>query len=214
MNKIAVILSGCGASDGSEIGEVMMALLAIDLSGAQYTIFAPDKEQSKVVNHLTAEVVNETRNVLVESARIARGNIQSLDKYDASNFDALILPGGFGAAQSLSSFAQEGGNMEVDKQVVKAVESTHKAGKPIGAMCIAPVILAHILPGIKVTIGKDPQTASCIISMGGVHENKDVAQVCTDKTNKVYTTPCYMLGEMRLSQVFESAKTLISEMFS
>ncbi|MDE6105937.1 MAG: isoprenoid biosynthesis glyoxalase ElbB [Bacteroidales bacterium] len=214
MKKIAVILSGCGVFDGSEIGESMMALLAIDLYGASYSIFAPDKAQAVVMNHLTGEPMAEQRNVLVEAARIARGEIAPLSSFRADEFDALILPGGFGAAKNLSTYATDGERMTVDGEVRQAVLAMHAAGKPIGAMCIAPVILAHLLPGVKLTIGKDPRTAAHIAAMGGVHEATDAAQVSADAAHKVYTTPCYMLNGVRIGQIFQSAQALVKAMLA
>lgn len=214
MKKIAVILSGCGVFDGSEIGESMMALLAIDLHGASYAVFAPDKAQAVVMNHLTREPMAERRNVLVEAARIARGEIAPLSSFRADGFDALILPGGFGAAQNLSDYATAGENMQVDEEVRQAVLTMHAVGKPIGAMCIAPVLLAKLLPGVKLTIGKDPRTAAQITAMGGVHEATEEAQVCADAVNKVYTTPCYMLNGVGLGQIFQSAQALVAAMLA
>lgn len=214
MKKIAVILSGCGVFDGSEIGESMMALLAIDLCGASYAIFAPDKAQAVVMNHLTGEPMAEQRNVLVEAARIARGEIAPLSAFRAADFDALLLPGGFGAAKNLSTYASDGENMHVDSEVAQAVLMMHEAGKPIGAMCIAPVILAHLLPGVKLTIGKDPRTAAHITAMGGVHELTEEAQVSVDNVHKVFTTPCYMLSGVGLSQIFQSAQALVKAMLA
>ncbi len=214
MKKIAVILSGCGVFDGSEIGESMMALLAIDLCGASYAIFAPDKAQAVVMNHLTGEPMQEQRNVLVEAARIARGEIAPLSSFRAADFDALLLPGGFGAAKNLSTYASEGERMTVDKEVSQAVLTMHEAGKPIGAMCIAPVILAHLLPGVKLTIGKDPRTAAHITAMGGVHEVTEEAQVSADNAHKVFTTPCYMLSGVGLAQIFQSAQALVKAMLA
>lgn len=214
MKKIAVILSGCGVFDGSEIGESMMALLAIDLYGATYSIFAPDKTQADVMNHLTGEPMHEQRNVLVEAARIARGEIAPLSSFRAADFDALLLPGGFGAAKNLSTYASEGDRMTVDPEVSQAVLTMHEAGKPIGAMCIAPVILARLLPGVKLTIGKDPRTAAHITAMGGVHEPVEEAQVSADHAHNVFTTPCYMLNGVGLSQIFQSAQALVKAMLA
>ncbi|MDE6112073.1 MAG: isoprenoid biosynthesis glyoxalase ElbB, partial [Bacteroidales bacterium] len=186
----------------------------IDLYGASYSIFAPDKAQAVVMNHLTGESMAEQRNVLVEAARIARGEIAPLSSFRADEFDALILPGGFGAAKNLSTYATDGERMTVDGEVRQAVLAMHAAGKPIGAMCIAPVILAHLLPGVKLTIGKDPRTAAHIAAMGGVHEATEEAQVSVDAAHKVYTTPCYMLNGVRIGQIFQSAQALVKAMLA
>ena len=155
VKQVAVVLSGSGVYDGSEIHEAVMTLLAIDQQGAAYQCFAPDIMQHHVINHLTGEPSDEVRNVLVESARIARGNIKPLSQFNADEFDALIFPGGFGAAKNLSSFAFEGSDCVVDGGVTTAVEAMRSQGKPIGALCIAPAAMAKILPGAKVTIGQD-----------------------------------------------------------
>ncbi len=214
MKKIAVILSGCGVMDGSEIGEAMMALLAIDMNGATYAAFAPDKAQADVMNHLSGKPMNETRSVLIEAARLVRGEIAPLSSFRAADYDALLLPGGFGAAKNLSTFAFEGEKMTVDADVAQAIRAMHAAGKPIGAMCIAPVLLAKMLPGVKVTIGQDAHTAAQVTAMGAQHENTHIAQVSADNKNKVFTTPCYMLSGVRLSHVFESAQALVKAMLA
>ncbi len=193
MKKFAVILSGNGVFDGAEIHEATMTLYAIAKNGATYEIFAPDINQHHVVNHITGEEMNETRNVLVESARIARGKISPLSKFDANNFDALILPGGFGVAKNLSDFAFKGAECSVNKEVEKAVLEMHKQNKPIGALCISPAIIAKILKGAVITIGNDKATAEQIEKMGGKHENKSHGEVSIDKNLNIYTTPCYML---------------------
>ncbi len=193
MKKFAVILSGCGVYDGSEIHEAVMTLLAIDKAGASYGIFAPDIKQYHVINHLTGEEMNETRNVLVESARIARGKIKPLSEYKAADYDGLVLPGGLGASKNLSDYAFKSDKMTVLKEVEKAVLETHKAGKPIGALCIAPVIIAKIINNAVVTIGCDSKIASHIKNMGAIHQDKGKGEVAIDKKNKIVTSPCYML---------------------
>ncbi len=194
MKKIAVILSGCGVYDGSEIHEATLTLYALSKNQIDYQCFAPDKNQMHVINHLTGEEQNEERNVLVESARIARGNVKPLSEFNVNDYSAVILPGGFGAAKNLSSFAVEGENFSVDPEIEKLITDVHAAGKPIGALCIAPVILGKVL-GAKVTIGKDEGTAQAIINSGGQHINKEYNEVVVDEDNLVVTTPCYMLAE-------------------
>ncbi|MGE4586923.1 MAG: isoprenoid biosynthesis glyoxalase ElbB [Mangrovibacterium sp.] len=191
--KFAIILSGCGVYDGSEIHEATLSMLAVARAGAGYELFAPDMEQTQVINHLTGQASQEKRNVLVESARIARGKISDLREYIATDYDALILPGGFGAAKNLSSFAYEGANCSVNPEVEKALRDTVTAGKPVGALCIAPVILARILKQATVTIGRDRQTAAAVVSMGGIHQPAGHAEVVIDEKYKIVTTPCYML---------------------
>lgn len=209
--KVAVVLSGCGFQDGSEIHEAVCTLLALDQQGAHYQCFAPDMAQARVVNHLTGSEVPDTRNVLVESARIARGAIQPLAAFDASRFDALVMPGGFGAAINLSDFAQAGAQCTVQKDVARAVVAMHQVGKPIGALCIAPVILARLLPGARLTIGKDADTASACRQMGAIHQDTGHGEVAVDMQNRLVTTPCYML-DARISQTFEDAQILVREL--
>lgn len=209
--KVAVVLSGCGFQDGSEIHEAVCTLLALDQQGAHYQCFAPDIAQARVVNHLTGSEVPDARNVLVESARIARGAIQPLAAFDASRFDALVMPGGFGAAINLSDFAQAGAQCSVQKDVARAVAAMHQAGKPIGALCIAPVILARLLPGARLTIGKDADTANACRQMGAIHQDTGHGEVAVDMQNRLVTTPCYML-DARISQIFEDAQILVREL--
>ena len=209
--KVAVILSGCGVYDGAEIHESVLTLLRLDQRGAQVQCFAPDITQHHVINHLSGEAMNESRNVLVESARIARGAIQPLADFDASRFDALVMPGGFGAALNLSDFAQAGAHCSVQKDMAHAVATMHQAGKPIGALCIAPVILARLLPGAHLTIGKDAETADACRKMGAIHQDTGHGQVAVDRQNRLVTTPCYMLNA-RISQIFEDAQILVREL--
>lgn len=206
--KFAVVLSGCGVYDGSEIHEAVMTLLAIDKNGCSYEIFAPNIMQHHVVNHLTGEVTGEKRNVLVESARIARGKIKALVEYRQEEFDGLIFPGGFGAAKNLSSYAFDGTEMKTDKVVESAVRQTHAAGKPIGALCIAPVVIASILGNIEVTIGNDASTAAAIKKLGAIHRNSDSTGVVIDEKNRIVTTPCYMTAT-RISEIAEGADRLV-----
>lgn len=211
--KFAVVFSGCGVFDGSEIHEAVMTLLAIEKNGCSYQVFAPNIMQYHVVNHLTGEVTNEKRNVLVESARIARGKIKALVEYNPADFDGLIFPGGFGAAKNLSTYAIEGTDMKVDRVVEKTVKDTHAAGKPIGALCIAPVLIAKILGNVEVTIGNDPGTASAIGKLGGIHRNTGSTGVSIDQKNKIVTTPCYMLATS-ITEIAEGADNAVKAMIS
>ena len=196
MKKIGVLLAGCGVYDGAEITESVLTLLAIEKNGAQACCMAPDKPQLHVVNHLTGEASDESRNVLVESARIARGAISDLATVSASDLDALIIPGGFGAAKNFSRFAVEGPGSEVDPQVRARMEAMFAANKPIGLICISPAIGAQILggKGIEVTIGTDAETAAAVEACGAVHFNCSVTEIHVDEANKVVSTPAYMLG--------------------
>src|SRR5690606_28393538 len=153
MKKIAVVLSGCGVYDGSEIHEATLTMLAIARHGAEYECFAPDVDQAHVINHITGQEMTEQRNVLIESARIARGKIRSLDEYRAEEFDAIVFPGGFGAAKNLCTFAFDGADCRIHSDVETSVRETVEAGKPVGALCIAPAVITKILGNVKVTIG-------------------------------------------------------------
>jgi enhancing lycopene biosynthesis protein 2 len=197
MKKIGVLLAGCGVFDGSEIHEAVLTLLAIEKAGAEAVCMAPDKPQLHVINHLSGEVMEEERNVLVEAARIARGNIQDLATVQAADLDALIVPGGFGAAKNLSKFAVDGPSGEVDAGVRALVEGMHASGKPIGLICISPAVGAQILgnKGIEVTIGTDADTASAIETTGAHHVSCGVTEIHADSERKIVSTPAYMLGQ-------------------
>ncbi len=194
MKKFAVILSGCGVYDGSEIHEATLTLLAISKAGASYAIFAPDKPMAHVVNHLTGEVMPESRNVLVESARIARGAISALDLYNPKLFDGLILPGGYGAGKNLSNYAFTESQFDVDEQVASAITGTLKASEPIAALCIAPVLLASLLRDIECTVGNDPETVTRLKKLGAKHVETGPDEICIDRENKIVTSPCYMVN--------------------
>lgn len=195
MKKVGVVLCGCGVYDGSEIHEVVLTLLAIDRAGAEAVCFAPDKEQLHVINHLNGEVTGEKRNVLAESARITRGKIQPLSSADPQQLDALIVPGGFGAAKNLSDFATRGADCEIDKELKILAREIHKKNKPIGFICIAPAMLPKLLDtSVRLTIGNDMGTAQAIEAMGGVHVECPVDDIVVDVAHKVVTTPAYMLA--------------------
>ncbi len=193
--KVAVILSGCGVYDGAEIHETVITLLRLDQRGAKVQCFAPNIAQHHVINHLTGEEMPESRNVLVESARIARGEIKDISEANVEDFDALIVPGGFGAAKNLSDFAFKGTECAVQPDVLALAEAFAEAGKPIGLMCISPAIAAKIYgPGVVCTIGKDADTAAAVSKMGGEHHECDVSEIVEDKARKLVSTPAYMLA--------------------
>jgi enhancing lycopene biosynthesis protein 2 len=194
--KIAVILSGCGVYDGAEIHESVITLLRLDQRGAQVQCFAPNIAQLHVINHLTGEEMPESRNVLVESARIARGNIKDIREADVEDFDALIVPGGFGAAKNLSNFAVEGAGCTVQPEVLALAEAFAEASKPIGLICISPALAAKIYgPGVTCTIGNDADTAAAMNKMGATHEDCAVSDIVEDKARKLVCTPAYMLAQ-------------------
>lgn len=192
--KFAIVLSGSGVYDGAEIHEATLTMLAIMKQGGSYQCFAPDINQHHVINHLTGDEMDETRNVLIESARIARGDITPLSEFNGNQFDALIFPGGFGAAKNLSTVAFNGPGASVNQEVENAVNQMLKLKRPIGALCISPAFIAKIIgDGVEVTIGSDEGTAGAINTMGAKHINTTHGEVVVDKTHKVFTTPCYML---------------------
>jgi enhancing lycopene biosynthesis protein 2 len=210
--KFAVVLSGSGVYDGSEIHEATLTMLAIMKQGGTYQCFAPDIYQHHVINHLTGEEMQERRNVLVESARIARGNVKPLSDFDGNEFDALIFPGGFGAAKNLSSVAFDGANATVNPYVEKVVKQMLDLGKPIGALCISPAFIARIIGDfVEVTIGSDEGTASAINAMGGKHIKTTHGEVVIDKKYNVFTTPCYML-DATILDIEQGAMNVVKEM--
>jgi enhancing lycopene biosynthesis protein 2 len=197
MPKVGVILSGCGVYDGAEIHESVITMLALDRAGAEMVICAPDIEQMHVINHHTGEVAEgESRNVRVEAARIARGPVADVAEIDAGDLDALILPGGFGAAKNLCTFAVAGADCEIDPGVAALVREVHAQGKPIAAVCIAPALLAKVLgtEGPKLTIGNDAGTASAMEAMGATHVACPVTEFVIDRERKLITSPAYMLA--------------------
>lgn len=210
MKKIAVVLAGNGVYDGAEIHEATLTLLAIARNKAQYQCFAPDVEQAHVVNHLTGEEMPEKRNVLVEAARIARGNIKPLSEYNAKDFDAIVFPGGFGAAKNLCTFAFDGVDCKVNPEVEKAVRETVGEDKPVGALCISPVLITKILGDVKVTIGQDEATLQAIEKLGGKHQKTSHGQIVVDEKYKVVTTPCYML-DASIDQIADGAESVVKK---
>ncbi len=209
--KFAVVLSGSGVYDGAEIHEATLTMLAIARQGAEYKCFAPDIPQHHVINHITGDEMDETRNVLVESARIARGDISPLSEFDGKDFDALIFPGGFGAAKNLSTVAFDGANAKVNEDVEKAVLQMVDLKKPIGALCIAPAFIAKILSGVSVTIGQDKGTAEAIEAMGATHVETNHGDVVMDEEKLIFTTPCYML-DASITDIDDGANNVIKAM--
>ena len=210
--QVALILSGCGVYDGSEIYETTLTMLRLDQLGIRYECFAPDIDQHHVLNHATGEEMDETRNVLTESARLARGKVRPLPELSAEDFDALILPGGFGAAKNLSNFAVKGADLTLVDGLREVVQPFHAAGKPIGVMCIAPVMVPKLLgEGISVTIGTDPEVSGAISAQGGLHKSCEVTDIVIDAANRVITTPAYMQAE-RISEAAEGIFKLVERL--
>ncbi len=217
--NFAVVLSGCGVYDGSEIHEAVCLLLAIDENGGTYQCFAPNTWQARTMDHFTGQSTAiagdaDNRNVLAESARIARGNIKDLAEFNTRDFDAVVFPGGLGAALNLSDFAVKGPNCGVNEEVERAVKESYDAGIVIGAMCIAPTLIARILGKnhkIKVTVGKDKSVAAGIEKMGAVHEAKEADEVSVDEEHRIATTPAYMLAKS-IKEINRGAQKLVKEM--
>ena len=218
MKKIAVILSGCGNRDGSELQESLGLLLAIDRRGWQYQCFAPEGI-FEVVPHV--DVVDEEeegtvldmeqRDIFVESARIARGNIKPLSEYNSADYDALALPGGMGAARNLSTFAFDGPQMEVIDGVTDALLETFRSKKPIMAMCIAPTVVAKVLGkyGVNITLGADDNAAATMAKGFGCNMVAcGPTDVCVDDEHRILTTPAYMAAT-HISQIFDGAENMI-----
>lgn len=201
--KVAIILSGCGVFDGAEINETVLTALSLDQLGAQVEYFAPDINQHHVLNHLTGEEMPEQRNVLVESARITRGKSRDIRELKAADFDAVILPGGFGVAKNLSDFAFKGADCRVQEDTLQAILQFKEAKKPVGLICISPALSAKIFgEGVRCTIGDDADIAAAITQMGGVHQDCAVDGIVVDEKNRLVTTPAYMLAQ----SISEAAK--------
>ena len=203
--KAAVILSGSGVYDGSEIHEAVFTLLALDVEDVEYQCFAPDKNQLHVVNHLDGSEMQETRNVLIESARIARGNVLPLDQFETDGYDLIVVPGGFGAAKNLNQWAIKGADGDIDENVKSALIAMKNEGKVICGLCMGPTVIAQALKGqgdsIKITVGSTIAPSPYDIagineglsSIGAQPQNSSIEEVTIDKVNKIVTAPCYMM---------------------
>jgi enhancing lycopene biosynthesis protein 2 len=213
MPKVGIMLSGCGVFDGTEIYEAAYTVLALEAEGADVLFIAPDVEQMHVIDHAAGQPAEgEKRSVAVEAARIARGPVKDAAKVEASHLDALVFPGGFGAAKNLSNFAVKGPSCTVQKDVERLIKDMYMAGKPLGFMCIAPVIAAKVLGnGVKLTIGEDPQVAEAINAMAATHVEKPVDEICVDETQKVVSAPAYMYGAARRPEIFAGIQKLAKE---
>ncbi len=212
--RVGVILSGCGVFDGSEIHEAVSILIALNRRGAKVLGMAPNIPQTEVVDHLSRRPTHQQRNVLEESARIMRGNIRDLATVRSEELDALIFPGGFGAAKNLSTFAADGPQCTVNPEVQRLLLAMHAQHKPIGLACIAPVIAARVLGagGLhpKLTIGTDASTAAALTAMGAIHQNTGPVDICVDDANRLVSTPCYM-NDVGPWTVYEGAEKLVEE---
>jgi len=212
MKKIAIVLSGCGHKDGSEITEAVSTLIALGQNQATATCFAPDKSVA-CVDHIDDQPCGE-RSILSESTRITRAPVLPIHQLNPDDYDAVIFPGGMGAALHLSSWADEGAQCQVLPDVVRVIQGFHSQSKPIGAICVAPVLIAKVLGGadVTVTVGSNAETISEIKKTGSHHEICDVTDYITDRANKVVTTPAYMYGQARPEQVFMGISGMIKEL--
>jgi enhancing lycopene biosynthesis protein 2 len=214
--RIGVILSGCGVNDGSEIHEAVLALLALDRADAEAVCMAPDRPQADVVDHRAGQPSGETRNVLVESARIARGDIHDIAEVKAQELDGVILPGGFGAAKNLTTFAKDGPSCEVDPEVARLLREVHAAGKPIAALCIAPAVLAAVFGrdlNPQLTIGTNKEVAAALEAMGARHRAVEPTEVVVDAEHRIVTTPCYM-SATRIRDIATGAEGAVQELLA
>ena len=213
MKKVAVILAGSGYLDGSEIREAVGVLWALSSHKVEVQCFAPDINQSDVINHLTGQPMDERRNVLVESGRIARGKIKPLSELNADEFDALIMPGGFGAAKNLATFAFEGSNGTVLPDVANAIQSIVKSGKPLGAGCIAPAVVALAMKGtpLELTVGASSDESREIEKLGHKHFVTKANEIHRDRIHNIITTPAYMYDDAPLHEIFEGIKKMVDE---
>jgi enhancing lycopene biosynthesis protein 2 len=212
--RVALVLSGCGVYDGSEIQEAVACIFALSKAGAHTGFFAPDKDQAHVIDHRTGQPADETRNVLTEAARIARGDIAPLADLAASDFDAVIFPGGFGAAKNLCSFAFDGDGMSVDADAERVINDFRAAGKPIGMCCIAPVLAAKVLSTpdapATVTLGAASDASAAAEAMGATHAERAVTEIAVDDANALTTAPAYMYGEAAPHEVQEGIEKMVA----
>lgn len=210
MKKFAVVLAGCGHKDGAEINEAVCLLLAIDQHQCEFQCFAPERPQAEVVNHVTGVAEkNAERNILTEAARIARGNILPLEQFKAEDYDALFFPGGFGAANNFCDHAFVASKMAVKPDVARAILEMHAAKKPIGAMCIAPIMLARLIPDVYVTLGAEGTPVTDKVRQWGAnHVQTENGDVCADNGNLVFSTPAFML-DASLSDVYDGAYNMV-----
>ncbi|HCM9649073.1 isoprenoid biosynthesis glyoxalase ElbB [Enterobacter bugandensis] len=208
---VAVVLSGCGVYDGAEINEVVLTLLALENNGCEYQCFAPDIDQYHVIDHTTGNITTGSRNVLKEAARIVRGNIKPVTECSADLYSAVIIPGGFGVAKNLSTFALDGDSLDVNPDTYKVLQQFARSNKPAGYMCIAPVLIPVIYGrNVRVTIGNDKETIEYIERSGCVHQLAGFDEIVVDEERKVVTTPAYMLAT-KISEAKTGIDKLVSE---
>ncbi len=216
MTRVGVVLAGCGVYDGAEIQEAVLTLLYLDQAGAEVRCYAPDKPQMHVVDHIAGQPVEgETRNVLTESARIVRGEIEPLTALNVDQLDAVVIPGGFGAAKNLCTFATEGDACSIDPDIANVIQDAVAKKKVVGALCISPVLVARALKDVDgvsptLTIGTDAATAGAIRAMGAENQPAAVSEIVVDEANRIVSTPAYMLGP-KISNVAQGIEALVKK---
>ena len=217
MKKVGVLLSGCGVNDGAEIHESVLTMLFLDKPGVEMILMAPNIDQMHVINHYTGQEMEEYRNVLVESSRIARGEIKDMAEVSGNDLDALIIPGGFGVAKNLCDYAMAGPECSVNPDVYRLIVELRLMNKPIGAICIAPVMMAKILgeqeESANMTIGYDKATSTDIVSMGSKHVECPVSEMIIDEEKKIVTTPAYMEAKS-IKEAADGIEKLINQILS
>ncbi|MDY0132907.1 MAG: isoprenoid biosynthesis glyoxalase ElbB [Desulforegulaceae bacterium] len=214
MKSIGIILSGCGVNDGTEVHEAVITMLCLDQKNADISYFAPDINQANVINHSNQELMSESRNIKIESARISRGNIKDIKSADSDKLDALILPGGAGAIKNFSKIFDNPASPEINQDVSNLVKKMHSKKKPIGSICISPLLIAAILGNFnpELTIGNDINTAQMIEKFGGVHKNCSFDSIITDEKNLLVSTPAYMVSTGP-AQVYQGISKLVDKIF-
>ena len=216
MSNIAMVLSGCGYLDGSEIQETVFAMLSLEQRGVAVQCFAPEGNQTRVVDHQTGDELSARRSMIQEAARICRGKIKTLAALDPSKWDGLVIPGGFGVALNLSDFALKGDATQVDPALAELIIAFHGQKKPIGAICIAPAVIARVLGkyGVQLTLGEPSEAATILESWGARYQACDREGVVVDSDHKIVSTPAYMYDDSSPARVFTGIAKLIDELLT
>jgi enhancing lycopene biosynthesis protein 2 len=220
MKKIGILLSGCGVYDGSEIQETVLAMLAIQEVGAEYFCISIDKNQHHVINHLNGTEMAETRNMMIESARIARGNVKNINEVEIRDFDALVIPGGFGNAKNLSSWAFDGPKGTILPEVKLLIVNCINAGRPIAALCVSPILIAKAMEDsgfqVELTLGNSADSSpynindfhASLKATGAKTFEKNIEGIQIDEKLKIVSAPCYMI-EANILEIRNNIKQAI-----
>lgn len=218
MKRVAMILSGCGVNDGSEMTEAAGLIIALSQAGYAIRFYAPDRAQHDVIDHAAARPMQDTRNILVESARIARGQIEPLSALSTAHADAVVLPGGFGVAKNLSNFAARGQDARLAPDVAEALAPFLAAGKPLVALCAAPLVLGLLardagIEGARLTFGHEAEGTELIQAIeawGQKHVEMPVDEACIDSRHHLVSVPAYMYGAATPAEVFGACQAAVS----